>query len=51
MSAWQEDATSPGTVALQTYIASHLGWDDLHADTKVAERTFDIRYFFDPTSS
>jgi hypothetical protein len=50
MSAWQGEVTAPGKVQLQRYVAEHLGWMDLHADTKFAERKFNVWYFFDPTS-
>jgi Protein of unknown function (DUF3800) len=44
---WQGDATSIGKKSLQKYIAKHIGWPDLHADTRPTERKFNVWYFHD----
>lgn len=47
MNSWQQDASSPRKIALQSYIASYLGWSDLKADTYPHERKFNIWYMHD----
>jgi hypothetical protein len=49
MSEWaREPATGPKQ-HLREFIAAHLGWDNLHADTNPPERKFNIWMFHDPT--
>ena len=48
--AWRQDATAPVKLAIQPYIATHLGWPDLRADTHHPERKFNIWMFHDPPS-
>jgi hypothetical protein len=47
MDAWQQHASSEPKTAIQAYIAEHLGWTDLRADTYPTERKFNIWYFHD----
>lgn len=50
MADWQKNATSAAKKQVGLQISSHLGWNDLIADTPHAEWKFNIWYFFDPTS-
>lgn len=47
MEAWQQKSQNPCKAELQTWIAHHLGWDDLRADTPVPERKMNIWCFKD----
>ncbi len=47
MSAWEKDATAQAKLEIQKRIASHLGWEDLCADTWPRERKFNVWLFFD----
>ena len=49
MAAWQQQASSGSKAEVQRWIAHHLGWTDLRADTLPRERKFNIWYFHDPT--
>ncbi len=49
MDAWQQKAESAAKHGLANWIARHLGWDDLHSDTLVRERKFNVWIFYDPT--
>lgn len=49
MDAWQQKAESAAKQGLARWIAQHLGWDDLHSDTRPGERKFNIWVFYDPT--
>lgn len=48
MQAWQGNVQRPEKRTAASCVASHLGWDDLHADTRPTERKFNIWYFVDP---
>jgi hypothetical protein len=48
METWQQKSSNSTKAAIRRIIAEHLGWSDLDADTFVAERKFNIWYFFDP---
>jgi hypothetical protein len=48
MSAWQEESSAPGKLELRRWIAQHLGWTDLRADTMPEERKFNIWFLCDP---
>ena len=50
MSDWQDVASSEFKKSVRREIASHLGWDDLRADTPHTDWKFNIWYFFDPTA-
>jgi hypothetical protein len=50
MADWQKNATSAAKKQVGLQISSHLGWNDLIADTPHSEWKFNIWYFFDPTS-
>jgi len=47
MEAWQQRSSSACKAELQRWIAHHLGWLDLRADTWPSERKFNIWYFHD----
>jgi hypothetical protein len=49
MSAWEGAATSEAKLDLQTWIAHHLGWEDLLSDTSKEARKFNVWMFYDPT--
>jgi len=49
MDGWQQKAESAAKQGLATWIARHLGWDDLRSDTQVRERKFNVWTFYDPT--
>ena len=49
MDAWQQKAESRAKLDLAKWIARHLGWEDLHSDTQVHERKFNVWVFYDPT--
>ncbi len=49
MDAWQQKAESRAKQDLAKWIAKHLGWEDLHSDTQVSERKFNVWVFYDPT--
>lgn len=49
MNAWQQKASSEAKLDLSSWIAHHLGWDDLRSDTKPRERKFNVWYFHDST--
>jgi hypothetical protein len=49
MSAWEGEATAEAKLDAQTWIAHHLGWADLKADTHPAESKFNVWVFHDPT--
>lgn len=44
MEAWQQRAGAP-KLELARFIAEHLGWMDLRADTRAVERKFNIWYY------
>jgi hypothetical protein len=46
---WQQECSSDAKLELQKFIAGHLGWNDLHADTFRTERKWNAWVFFDPT--
>jgi hypothetical protein len=48
MSAWQDESSAPGKLELRRWIAHHLGWDHLRADTLPAERKFNVWFLCDP---
>jgi len=48
MDAWQQDAKSEPKKKIRQFIAEHLGWENLKADTHPDERKFNIWYFYDP---
>ena len=48
METWQKKASSKAKGELRDYIAYHLGWEHLDADTMEADRKFNIWYFHDP---
>lgn len=48
MDAWQQRSTSGPKAELKDWIAHHLGWEDLQADTRPDERKFNIWYFHSP---
>jgi hypothetical protein len=50
MSAWASDPPGGAKGELRAFIANHLGWEDLHADTHPPERKFNIWMFFDTQS-
>lgn len=47
--AWEDDARSEAKLQLLEWIAYHLGWKDLKADTRPTERKFNVWVFYDPT--
>jgi hypothetical protein len=47
--AWQREPARGAKLALQQFIAEHLAWTDLKADTYPTERKFNIWMFYDPT--
>jgi hypothetical protein len=47
--AWEQDASSDAKLELRRWIAAHLGWSDLRADTIPSERKFNVWMFHDPT--
>lgn len=46
---WQQECSSQAKLELQQFIATHLGWKDLHADTFLTERKWNTWMFHDPT--
>lgn len=48
-SAFECSAEATPKLLVQAEIAGNLGWADLHADTKPAERKFNVWVFHDPT--
>ncbi len=48
IAAWQGDVAAEPKLDAQTWIAHHLGWDDLRADTHPSESKFNIWMFHDP---
>ncbi len=46
--AFEGDTAAEAKLDLQTWIAWHLGWSDLKADTHVAEKKFNVWVFYDP---
>src|SRR5207248_7775450 len=40
MAAWQDEVTALGKRELQLWIAEHLGWPDLRADTRPDNKKF-----------
>jgi hypothetical protein len=49
MSAWEGDATSDAKLDLQQWVAHHIGWKDLRADTMPSESKFNVWVFHDHT--
>jgi hypothetical protein len=49
MAAWQGKVEAPAKLALMRWIAEHLGWRDLRADTWKQERKFNVWFFHDRT--
>jgi hypothetical protein len=49
MDGWQGESSTEAKTQLETFIASHLGWTDLHADTHPSERKLNVWVFYDPT--
>lgn len=49
MSAWQKTVTSDHKKSVRAEVAAHLGWEDLHADTRHWEWKFNVWHFHDPT--
>lgn len=47
MEAWQNNSSNERKKQILGYIAEHLGWDDLRADTYPIERKFNVWYFHD----
>jgi hypothetical protein len=47
MSAWDREPAVGAKRELRSFIAGHLGWDDLLADTHPQERKFNIWMFYD----
>lgn len=48
LASWREEATAPVKDALQKWIAAHLTWSDLKADTPHLEKKFNIWMFHEP---
>jgi hypothetical protein len=48
MDSWNADSESAAKGSVRDRIASHLGWDDLRADTNPKERKFNIWYLQHP---
>jgi hypothetical protein len=48
MAAWQCEATASAKIELQRWIAEHLGWTDLRADTRPDDKKFNIWFLCDP---
>jgi hypothetical protein len=49
MASWQGRVESSAKLELMHWIAEHLGWEDLRADTWKTERKFNVWFFHDPT--
>ncbi len=49
VAAWEGDVFAEAKLDLQQWIAYHLGWQDLKADTRPGERKFNVWVFHDPT--
>lgn len=49
MEAWQNNSSNERKKKIVNYVAEHLGWTDLQADTYPFERKFNIWYFYDKT--
>jgi hypothetical protein len=47
MEAWQGNVQRPEKKEVASWVANHLGWEDLRADTRPTERKFNIWYFVD----
>lgn len=47
MSEWDRDPAVGAKQELRNFIAAHLGWTDLHSDTRPEERKFNVWMFFD----
>jgi hypothetical protein len=47
--AWEGVVRAEAKLDLQQWIAYHLGWPDLKADTRPGERKFNVWMFHDPT--
>jgi Protein of unknown function (DUF3800) len=47
MSDWDRNPAGGAKAELRAFIAGHLGWTDLHADTHPDERKFNIWMFYD----
>jgi hypothetical protein len=45
MAAWRKETAMQAKLDLQTWIAEHLGWNDLCSDTRPYERKFNIWWF------
>lgn len=45
MDAWRGNAQSPHKLDLQKWIAHHMGWSDLRADTNPTEQKFNTWYW------
>ncbi len=48
METWVSKSRTREKDSLRRWIAHHLGWDELDADTRPGERKFNVWYFFDP---
>ena len=46
---WQKEGVTGAKLELQRFIANHLGWPDLRADTRPRDRKFNIWMFHDPS--
>lgn len=49
MAAWQQKVESKAQLEIIQFIADHLGWTDLKADTWKIERKFNVWFFYDPS--
>lgn len=49
LAAHEHDVSSEAKLDVQAWIAYHLGWPDLQADTHPDERKFNVWVFHDPT--
>lgn len=50
MAAWQKEVTAGPKLRVSKFIASHLGWQDMGADTHPSEWKFNVWNFYDPTT-
>jgi hypothetical protein len=50
VSGWNEEPVAEPKARLRDFVAEHLGWRHLRADTRHWEWKFNIWYFYDPTS-
>jgi len=47
MSAWDREPAGGAKAELAAFVAEHLGWGDLRADTRPTERKFNVWMFYD----